>query len=182
MVRNSLIALFLLVLVCIGVYAYWTAQVSRHRQKDLLSSFKKADSTIQVATDQVGKADPNFPEAGLAVTVAAITGCIDSMKHELVILSQQQHYDAASFSYPNKQRLQSLKSHLATLNQYVRSQYQGNRTIEKKDTLDIGDIRMGKATYSWESYYFENKRIFSIITQLTYIWSKTLELQHKLTH
>lgn len=41
MVRLVLIALFMMIVVCVGVYALWTIQVSQLKQDNLATDFKK---------------------------------------------------------------------------------------------------------------------------------------------
>ena len=182
MIRNSLIALFVLVLLCIGIFAFWAAKVSRQRSNDILAEFNRTDSSLQRTNERIQRTAGQLPEVELAAKVSAIGECIDSMKHELVILSRQKTGDPVPFSYPDKTRLLALKQKLAELNGFISTQYTGKRNIEAKDMVNIDDIPNGKATTPWEVYYFENTSIFGIITELSFIRSQTLKLQYKTTH
>lgn len=182
MIRGLLILLFALVVAFIGIYAYWTAKVSRQKSMDFLTEFRKINDTLRSSDGIIKRGKEKLPNIELTQRVNAIINCIDSMKHELVTLSKQKDKNGGPYSYPEKERVMALKEKLSGLNQYVLAEYLSNKNIEKKDMPDIGDVAAGKSNIPWEVYYFENSSIFGMITELAFIRIQVLKLQYKATH
>jgi len=188
MVRISLITLFSLVFICIAVYAIWTVRVSKQRSNNLLNEFRKIDQSLRQSNDSLQKTSTGafkmdsfrLPEVELAIKVNTITRCIDSIKHDLVILTNQKA--AAEFTYPNKARLIALKNNLADYNSFIQKHFSGKPNIKPGDFVNIADVQEGTASIPWEIYYFKNSTVFSIITELTFINTQVLKLQQKAIH
>lgn len=189
MTKKALILLFALISICIAVYTMWTIQVSRNRSRDLRAAFIKADKSLHKASDSLQKNDQgtgafkrdsfHLPEVELAIKVNTISRCIDSIKHDLVILTKQK--ETTSFSYPDKPRLLSLKNNLADYNSFLQDHFSANSDIKVGDLVNVADIPNGSSSTPWEVYYFENTSVFGVITELTFINTQILKLQHKAT-
>jgi hypothetical protein len=180
----SIIALFTLVCICIAIYAIWTVQVSRQRTNDLLTELKKTRKSLQDsvqnnihANSVIKRNADNLPEVELAIKVKAITMCIDSIRHDLVILSKQE--GSTPFSYPNMPRLLSLKNNLAGYNSFIQSHFPGKLNIGQADLINVADIPTGSSSIPWENYYFKNTNVLAVITALTFINTQVLKLQQK---
>lgn len=187
MVRISLITLFTLVCACIAVYAIWTVRVSRQKSNDLLTEFRKADESLQGINDSrqnINKGTVTFkrttdrlPEVELAIRVNEICRCIDSIKHDLALLSKQKPQTASS--YPDTKKLFSLKKKLSAYNALILEKFSAGKTIKPGDLIDVDDVREGPAKIPWETYYFANSNVFAMITELTFINTNVLKLQHR---
>ncbi len=187
MIRAALIALLTLVLVCIGIYAYWTARVSKQRPDKLLTEFKRIDSSLkrQASTpaDSRGataRRNVELPEVQLAIRTHELLQQIDSIRHELVSLSGKDQ--SASYSYTDKEKLARLKKSIAGYNQFVQDRFAAKPSIQVTDLLQVADIPEGTKKIAWENYFFENSSVFGMITELNYIRSRILKLQYKATH
>ena len=189
MIKITFITLVSLICICIAVYTIWTIQVSRKRSNDLLSEFRKIDRSLRRSNDSLQKNATGvgafrrdsfrFPEVELAIKVNTITKCIDSMKHDLVLLTKQK--EAASFSYPDKDRLFRLKNNLAGYNSFIQKHFYNRPNIKPGDFVNVDDIHNGSASIPWEIYYFKNTGVLSVITELTFINTQVLKLQQKAT-
>lgn len=187
MVRISLITLFTLVCACIAVYAIWTVRVSRQKSNDLLAEFRKADESLQGIDDSLQKTNKQtgafkrttdrLPEVELAIRVNEICRCIDSIKHDLVLLSNQK--PGKAFSYPDNTKLLSLKKNLSAFNALILEKFSSGKVIKPGDLIDVDDVREGPAKIPWETYYFANSNVFAMITELTFINTNVLKLQHR---
>lgn len=184
MIRLVLIALFMMIVVCVGVYALWTIQVSQ--QDNLVADFKKTDSSLHRPGDSLKNAAAagafkrnsfHLPEVELAIKANAITGSIDSMKHELAFIANQKNFP--SFSYPDDQRLLALKNRLADYNAFINEHFPGKTGIKAGDFISVSDVSRNGVTRSWEKYYFKNSSILAIITELAFIKTQVLKLQQK---
>ena len=188
MIRAALIALLTLVLVCIGIYAYWTARVSKQRPDKLLTEFKRIDSSLKrqasAPADSGGistrQRNAELPEVQLAIRTNELLQQIDSIRHELVSLSGKDQ--SASYSYTDKEKLARLKKSIAGYNQFVQDRFAAKPSIQVTDLLQVADIPEGKKKIAWENYFFENSSVFGMITELNYIRSRVLKLQYKATH
>lgn len=188
MTKKALILLFALICICIAIYTLWTIQVSRNRSGDLRAAFIKTDKSLPKASDSLQKNDQgtgafkrdpfHLPEVELAINVNTISNCIDSIKHDLVLLIKQK--EATSFSYPNKPRLLFLKKNLADLNTFVQTHF--STAIGQGDLITIADIPKGPSSVPWEDHYFSKTSVFAVITELTFINTRVIKLQHKATH
>lgn len=188
MIRASLIALLTLVLLCIGIYAYWTTRVSKQRQDKLLTEFKRIDSSLKRQTSTTADSggatarqrNVELPEVQLAIRTHELLQQIDSIRHELVNLPGKDQ--SSSYSYTDKEKLARLKKSISGYNQFVQDRFAGKPSIQVTDLLQVADIPEGKKKIAWEDYFFENSSVFGMITELNYIRSRVLKLQYKATH
>lgn len=190
MVRISLITLFTLICACIAVYAIWTIKVSRQKQQDTFRELKKTGQPFNRSNDVLQKDstgagaikrnEVRLPEVELAIKASAITRCIDSMKHDLVLMTKQK--GTASFSYPDKHRLLALKNNLAGYNSFIQEKFPGKPNIKPGDFINVADVPLGPAAVPWEIHHFTNSSVFSMITELSFIHTQVLKLKHKATH
>lgn len=188
MIKMSLITLFTLICICIAVYTLWTIQVSRKKSNDLLTEFKKVDQSLQRSHDSLQnnatgafkRNTARLPEVELAIKANAISRCLDSIRHELVLLANQK--SATSFSYPNNSRLLALKNNLADYNTFIQKHFPGKSNIKTADFVNVADVPNGSSSVPWEIYYFKNTTVLSIITELTFINTQVLKLQQKATN
>ena len=186
MIRISFIALVSLICICIAIYTIWTIQVSRKRHNDLLTEFRKIDSSLKRSNDSLQKGTGAFrrdsfrlPQVELAIKVKAIISCIDSMKHDLVLLSTQK--EAIPFTYPDEPRLLRLKNNLAGYNRFILEHFSDKPQIKRKDFVNIADVPDGTTSVPWEIYYFKNTSMLSVLKELTVINTQVLKLHHKAT-
>ena len=186
MIRISFIALVSLICICITIYTIWTLQVSRKKSNDLLTEFRKIDRSLQRSNDSLQKTTGafrrdsfRFPEVELAIKVRAITSCIDSMKHDLVLLSTQK--EAIPFTYPDEPRLLRLKDNLAGYNLFILKHFSDKPNIKRNDFVNIVDVPDGTSSVPWEIYYFRNTSILSVLRELWVVNTQVLKLQHKAT-
>jgi len=187
MIKLSLIVLFMMIAVCAGVYTLWTIQVSQQKQDNLLTGFKKTDSSLHRSNDsleknaagaRVFKRDSfHLPEVELTIKANAIIGSVDSMKHELAVLANQK--GATSFSYPDDQRLLTLKNRLVDYNAFIKKHFAGKPNIKPGDFISVSDVPRSGVSTSWENYYFKNTSLFAVITELIFIRSQVQKLQQK---
>ncbi|MBL0182684.1 MAG: hypothetical protein IPP96_10460 [Chitinophagaceae bacterium] len=187
MVRLVLIALFMMIVVCVGVYALWTIQVSQLKQDNLATDFKKTDSSLHRSNDSLEKNVAgigafkrdsfHLPEVELAIKANAIIGSVDSMKHELALLANQK--GAISFSYTDDRRLLVLKNRLADYNAFIKEHFRGKPNIKPGDSVSVSDVPRSGIITSWEDYYFKNTSLFAVITELIFIKSQVQKLQQK---
>ena len=188
MIRTSIIALFALTAICVAVYVIWTLKVSKQRPDSLPTEFKKIDSSLQSANDSLQKKGLgafkrdsfHLSEVELAIRVNDISRCVDSMKHELVVLTNQKQ--GTAFSYPDKPRLLVLKKKLADYNIFIQEHFSGKPNIKPGDYISINDVPNGTAPIPWEVYYFQNSNMFAMITELGFINTRVLKLKHKATN
>lgn len=181
MTKYALITLFTLLCACIIIYAIWTVRVSRTRADDLLAEFRKTDRSLQRLNDSLQNAAKKdlslFPEVELAIRAGAITRCIDSIKHDLIVLANKDR--ANSFSYPDTARLLALKNNLQGYNLFIQKHFSGKPGIHPKDLIHIEDTNTGNKPVKWEVYYFRNTSVFAVITELTYINTQVQKLKQK---
>lgn len=190
MIRLLLITLFTLTGSCIAVYTIWTLRVTGKKSNDLLTEFRKMDTSLNRSNDSlqnnihgVGafkRGHTYLPEVELAVKANAINRCIDSMKHDLFILAKQK--GRTSFTYPDKPRLQTLKNNLADYNSFIQKNFSYKPGIKQGDYINMTDVSIGTAFIPWERYYFQDTNIFSVISTLTFINTQVLKLQQKAIH
>ena len=190
MIRMSLITLFTLICACIAVYAIWTIKVSRQKQHELFPEYKKTGQSLTHSNDALQKDstgagaikrnDVRLPEVELAIKASAITRCIDSIKHELVLLTNQN--GTASFSYPDRSRLLALKNNLAGYNSFIQEKFPGKPNIKPGDFINVADVPRDSAAVPWEIHHFTNSSVLSMITELSFIHTQVLKLKHKATH
>lgn len=190
MVKLALLALFMMVVVCAGVYALWTIEVSQQQQENLASEFKKTDSALQKTGDSLNKKTTSsgafkrdsfrLPEIELAIKANAITNAIDSIKHELAFSEDQKR--SAPFTYPDARRILALKNSLAGFNAFIQTHFQGKPNINAGDLVPLSDVPNGNTATPWEVYYFRNSSVLAMITELTFIKTRVLRLQQKATN
>lgn len=184
MTKYAIIILFALLCACIAIYAIWTVRVSRTRSNDLLTEFRKIDQSLRRSGDSLQNSVGAFkkdafrlPEVELAIKVNAISICIDSIKHDLVILTNKN--PGTSFSYPDTDKLLSLKKNLLSYNSFIQDHFSNKPSIKPADLINVDDIKNGIKTIPWEVYYFQNTSVFSVITELTYINTQVQKLRQK---
>ena len=181
MTKYALITLFTLLCACIVIYAIWTVRVSRTRADDLLTEFRKTNKSLQRSNDSLQNAARkdsfHFPEVELAIRAGAITHCIDSIKHDLVVLANKDQ--AVSFSYPDTAKLLALKNNLQDYNLFIQKHFSNKPGIRPQDYINIADIKTSNKPVSWEAYYFRNTSVFAVITELTYINTQVQKLKQK---
>jgi hypothetical protein len=180
MVRYSLITLFTLIIACIVIYAIWTAKVSRDTSNELMNEFKKINESLKKTNDSfqndLRKDSFRFPAMELSLKANAITSCIDSIKHDLVLLSGKQ--SDASFSYPDKTRVLELKTKLSDYNSFIEKNFT-RPDIKPADLVNIEQVKTSTGQVPWEVYFFENTNIFAVITELNYINKQVQKLKQK---
>jgi hypothetical protein len=187
MIKMSLITLFTLVCICIAVYAIWTVRVSRQSSNKLLNEFRKIDNSLRKSNDSLQKISTGafkrdsfrLPQVELAIKANTISRCIDSIKHDLVLLTNQKA--STEFTYPDKPRLLALKNNLADYNSFIQKYFSGRSNIKSGDFVNIADVQKRASFIPWEIYYFKNSTVFFIITELTFINTQVLKLQQKAT-
>lgn len=183
MTRFALITLFTLLCACIAVYAIWTVKVSQTRPDNLLTEFNKIDHSLKRSTDSLQntvsfkKDAVHLPEVEVAIKANAITACIDSIKHELVLLTKGK--ETVSFSYPDKKSLLILKNNVKDYNLFIREKFPGKPGIKANDFVNTEDVPIGARTIPWEVYHFENTKVFAAVTELTLINMQVLKLKQK---
>ncbi len=185
MTKFALITLFTLLCACIAVYAFWTMKVSQSRSDNLLAEFKKIDSSLmrsgdslqQASTGALEKKHSRLPEIELAIKANAITACIDSIRHEIVLQAEKK--EEASFSYPDKNRLLILKNDLVAYNQFVQEKFPGNTTIKPADFIGVENMELGGRSVPWEIYHFENTSTLAAIIELKFITMQVQKLKQK---
>lgn len=181
MTKYALITLFTLLCACIVIYAIWTVRVSRTRADDLLTEFRKTNRSLHRSNDSLQNAalkdSFHFPEVELAIRAGAITRCIDSIKHDLVVLANKDQ--AVSFSYPDTTRLLYLKTNLQHYNAFIQKHFSHRPGIKPAELVNVEDIKTGNKPVSWEAYYFRNTSVFAVITELTYINTQVQKLKQK---
>lgn len=173
---------------CIAIYAIWTLRVSKTRSDELLEAFKKTDQSLQRSNDSLQKLAStgafkkdsfHLPEVELAIRANAIFVCIDSIKHDLIVLANKN--TAASFSYPDTARLLYLKNNLQHYNSFIQQHFAHKPAIRPADLVRIDDEKIGAKPIPWEVHYFQNTTVLSVITVLTYVDTQVQKLQHKAT-
>lgn len=171
---------------CIVIYAIWTVRVSRTRSDELPDAFRKTDQSLQRSNDSLQKLAStgafkkdsfHLPEVELAIRANAIFVCIDSIKHDLVVLANKSN--ATSFSYPDTARLLYLKTILQHYNSFIQQHFPHKPGIKPADLVDVDDVKTGAKPVPWEVHYFQNTTVLSVITVLTYIDTQVQKLQHK---
>lgn len=185
MTRFALITLFTLLCACIVIYAIWTARVSQTRSDNLLAEFNKIDSFLKSPNDSLQQAGigafkkdhSRLPEIELAIKADAITACIDSIRHEIVLLAEKK--EVSSFSYPDKNRLLALKNNLVNYNRFVQEKFPGNTTIKPADFIGVENMELGGRSIPWEVYHFENTSTLAAIIELKFIAMQVQKLRQK---
>ena len=186
MTKYAIILLFALLCACIAIYTIWTIRVSNNRSNDLLKEFRKFDRSLIKSNDSlqnstgVGafKKDSAYvPEVELSIRVNSIVLCIDSIKHELFVLTNKK--EAVSFSYPYMNRLVVLKNNLRSYNSFIQKHFGNKPRIKTADFINVEDIKSGDKQVTWEIYFFKNTNVFAALTELTFINTQVLKLQQK---
>lgn len=185
MTRYALITLFTLICACIAIYAIWTIRVSQTRSDNLLAEFKKNDSSLKRSNNSLQhagiaaskKGSSCLPEVELSIKANAITACIDSIRHEVVLLSEKK--EAASFSYPDKGRLLTLKNNLINYNRFIREKFPGHPAIRPADFIGVENMETGDRSIPWEVYHFENTTALAAIIELKFINMQVQKLKQK---
>ena len=186
MTKYAIIVLFALLCACIAIYAFWTVRVSRTRPNGLLTEFSKTDRSLSRANDSVRnstgigafkRGSSYLPEVELAIRVNSIAVCIDSIKHELFILTNKK--EATLFSYPDMNRLVVLKKNLRRYNSFIQEHFGNNPNVKTADFINVQNIKNGNKVIPWEIYFFRDTNVFAAITELTFINTQVFKLQQK---
>ncbi|MEP7256211.1 MAG: hypothetical protein ABI666_10590 [Ferruginibacter sp.] len=186
MIRYAFIVLISLLCACIAIYTIWTIRVSNSRSNDLLKEFRKVDRSLSKSNDSlqnstgVGafKKDSAYvPEVELSIRVNSIATCIDSIKHDLFILTNKK--EGVPFSYPDMNKLVVLKNNLRSYNSFIQEHFGNKPGIKTADFINMEDIKSEGKLVPWEIYFFKNTNIFAAITELTFINTQVQKLQQK---